>query len=246
MSRADECEPSTDLCTYCDAEATTVDHVPPRALFASPRPSLITVPACSSCNGGASLDDEYFRTVLALDETGFSHPDASAVYPAVLRGLRRPSAPGLRRSIIETLRPVERRTPAGLYAGRAAEFSVDLGRLTSVIRRTTRGLYRHHTGERLPLGCEVMAFAVSGFDDADDSTREAIVTFAQEITSSTPRQSLGRDVFVYHFTQADDNRHASAWVFVAYGARAFLAITRCGVGGMSVEEAGFATALLAG
>ncbi len=40
------------LCYLCGKPATTKDHVPPKTLFAPPRPhNLITLPCCAECNG---------------------------------------------------------------------------------------------------------------------------------------------------------------------------------------------------
>jgi len=53
-------------CIYCGRAADTSDHVPPRLLLRQPYPvPMTTVPSCRACNQGASLDEEYFRVVLA-------------------------------------------------------------------------------------------------------------------------------------------------------------------------------------
>jgi len=58
--------PSTHLCVYCGAKATTRDHVPPRLLLERPYPeNLRTVPCCLDCNRGASADEEYFLALIA-------------------------------------------------------------------------------------------------------------------------------------------------------------------------------------
>ena len=48
-------------CAYCPEPATTEDHVPPRGMFAKSMPNKPWVPACESCNGDASKDDEYMH-----------------------------------------------------------------------------------------------------------------------------------------------------------------------------------------
>lgn len=87
------------VCALCGGqrEATTVEHVPARSLFPTPRPNdLITVPACASCNNGSQPDDDYFRNSLAL----IAEPTPSAaldrIRPAVTRSFARPQEPGLR------------------------------------------------------------------------------------------------------------------------------------------------------
>ena len=79
------------VCTYCGRlNPTSVDHVPPRSLFAKPRPSnLVTVPSCEPCNIGASQDDEYFRLTIALRHD-LDDPDADAAMDAAVRSLSRP------------------------------------------------------------------------------------------------------------------------------------------------------------
>jgi hypothetical protein len=71
------------------------DHVPPKNLFGKPRPStLVTVPSCLECNRGASGDDEYFRTMVALRQD-VNDTDARFARAAVIRSLARPQARGL-------------------------------------------------------------------------------------------------------------------------------------------------------
>jgi hypothetical protein len=66
---------SLGQCVYCGRRRQlTVDHVPPRNLFARPRPTLITVPSCAPCNTGASLDDEYFYSRIVMHLGAARHP----------------------------------------------------------------------------------------------------------------------------------------------------------------------------
>lgn len=62
-----------------DDRNTTRDHVPPKGLF--PRPFIdepIIVPCCSSCNGGKSRDEEFFRLVSTLGI--HATPETEALY----------------------------------------------------------------------------------------------------------------------------------------------------------------------
>ncbi len=53
-------------CLYCGAEASTIEHVPPRSFLEKPFPrNLTTVRACSVCNQGFSKDEEYAIALLA-------------------------------------------------------------------------------------------------------------------------------------------------------------------------------------
>jgi hypothetical protein len=58
-------------CIHCGARTETRDHCPPRVLLDEPYPeNLPVVPACSSCNGGLSLDEEYFACLVECARTG--------------------------------------------------------------------------------------------------------------------------------------------------------------------------------
>ena len=73
-------------CTYCGYHGKlTVDHIPPKGLFGKPLPpNLMTVPACDKCHKSTTDDDEYFRTVIALRDDVYDHPDVQSVLPRVM------------------------------------------------------------------------------------------------------------------------------------------------------------------
>ena len=144
---------------YCGrADPDTVDHIPPKNLFAKPRPSsLVTVPSCTGCNRGASQDDEYFRLMVTLRHD-LDHVDASAAMEAAMRSLERPQGRGLLAALLATTRRVEVKTPAGLYLGHAGTYQPDFERLYRVVRRIIRGLFYRETGRRLPDGYQVNVF----------------------------------------------------------------------------------------
>lgn len=57
----------TGFCVYCGAEPGTREHVPSRILLDDPLPPNFDLPvvnACSSCNAGFSLDEEYLACFL--------------------------------------------------------------------------------------------------------------------------------------------------------------------------------------
>lgn len=56
------------ICVYCGKrEATTRDHVIPKALFLKTPVNAVTVPSCSECNRYKKRRDDYFRDMLAID-----------------------------------------------------------------------------------------------------------------------------------------------------------------------------------
>ena len=115
------------FCAYCGkTRRTTHDHVPPEAIFAPPRPNLITVPACSECHGSTtSRDDEYFRTRLAFKHDVADHPDIrNGVLAAAFRSLAKPEAAKYSRAFFRTISRGPLYTPAGIYLGQANQYTV--------------------------------------------------------------------------------------------------------------------------
>ena len=154
-------------CTYCDQPATTRDHVPPKNLFEPPRPQLITVPSCAACNKGASLDDEYFPTVVALRHD-LDSPEGDWVRASAMRSFQRPQGRGLLSSLLLGAGTTEVTSPAGLYLGRATTYPVDNERLDRVVLRTTLGLLYDETGSKLPNGYAATAYLLRARQTIND------------------------------------------------------------------------------
>jgi 5-methylcytosine-specific restriction endonuclease McrA len=88
-------------CAYCGtAPATTVDHVVPKCLFEAPLPrNMITVPACSPCNGAKSKLDTFLRDFLVSDQQAPENRVADSVRAG-------PYQRGVSRKRSERVRPV--------------------------------------------------------------------------------------------------------------------------------------------
>src|SRR5687768_6829030 len=54
------------VCVLCgEREATTKEHIPPRALFITKPPEYFSVPACKDCNHSTKLEDEYLLQAMS-------------------------------------------------------------------------------------------------------------------------------------------------------------------------------------
>lgn len=220
-------------CAYCPNPAQSPDHVPPKNLFAKPRPAeMVEVPSCNRCNHGASNDDEYFRAVLAMLEPTERHPDVQRVLPDVHRALDNPKKKGFALSFIKTILPVRRVTPAGVYAGLAPTFSFDKSRLLRVVERTTKGLLYHERGARLPPDCEVVVFFGGDIMQDLSATGNSLRRVA-EYMATRPHKTIGNDVFAYSVAFAEDltevageDNNFSVWLMRFYGVVDFLCMTR--------------------
>ncbi|HEX6533042.1 MAG TPA: hypothetical protein VF041_00510 [Gemmatimonadaceae bacterium] len=118
-------------CIYCGQLANTHDHAPPKLLMTRPYPpNMITVPSCRACNQGASLDEEYFRILLA--HVGTSPGLTSLMQPggAVDRALSR--ATKLANRIDRAL---------GVSDGGQPYIQPEVERVHRVLEKTVHGLY---------------------------------------------------------------------------------------------------------
>lgn len=195
------------MCAICGVcEATTFDHLPPRAIFPKPRPSnLVTVPACLPCNHGASKHDEQFRVYLTM-QTGQDHPQSKKLWKehsmATLRKNKK-----LHRTILKGMQPFEVRSDAGIYLGRRTGFLFPVDVYESVMERTARGFYYHHFGEILGarVRCEVRFL------------RSLDAEFL-EFSRNWPTKDVGSGAVVYRYGRAADAPLNSVWVFQFYEA----------------------------
>lgn len=222
-------EEEKSTCTYCHSVGpVTDDHVPPKALFGPQDPAapdLVTVPACNGCREGTSKDDEYMRNMLIFRANPSESSDAEAVLRKTVRGLQRPEQTAFRRAIMGSidLRPVE--TPSGVYLGRRPVYPVELPRVERVLGRTVRGLYYHHTENRLPADSVVQVWPEDAFQGLDPTGRQALKGILGPL-SSQPRHVLGDQAFVYKYAViSNDPDWGSAWLMRFYKDVLFLAIT---------------------
>jgi hypothetical protein len=214
-------------CVYCGATKNlSLDHVPPRNLFAKPRPSnLVTVPSCTLCNTAASKDDEYFRLMLSMSEDTGDHPDVQGNLPTIVRSLTKINKLGFARSLAKHVSMVELRSQAGLYLESKAAYDVDLERLDRVVGRTVRGLCYHERTTRIPDTCEVRVWSESGLRDVPRETVDRLQrTIIGPLLTVNPKV-FGKDVFSYRVQFITGNPNWSAWLLLFYKSIAFLAMT---------------------
>lgn len=186
-------------------EATTSEHVPPKAIFMQPRPSdLITVPACFACNNRSSAIEEEFAVYLAMLVSHPSEPTWLLWRKRALRTLRHNRR--LAERIKETLQSVAVRSPTGLHLGEIGAFTIPARVYRTVIEKTIRGLYYHHFGESLGRSALVRASMSRGL------TVEAI-----ENTRLLHQQEIGGEALIYRYGRAEDSPLDSVWIFQFYG-----------------------------
>lgn len=177
-------------CIYCDRLADSRDHVPPKLLFTRPYPTdLVTVPSCHRCNQGASLDEEYFRILLAHVATS---PGLTALVEpggAVDRALARSGqlADRLDRAI-------------GVSEDGRPYILPEVDRLHRVLEKTAHGLYVSRFGRNPgPARFQAVGMYPYSVDDARPASIFA-ATFTERFRAKR-WSTLQRDVFAYTFVR---------------------------------------------
>jgi hypothetical protein len=139
-------------CFLCNAEGDTREHVPSKAFFDNVPENIITVPACTNCNGSFAKDEEYFRTVVVAQCYGTS-PEARRVWAGpIIRSLWRRGYEGLRKRLVGHLITVEIWNEEKQHLANLPGVAVEGGRAARVVRKIIRGLYLSIRNEKLADG----------------------------------------------------------------------------------------------
>lgn len=218
-------------CVFCGAIGdVTDDHVPPKGIFAKPRPSdLITVPGCKECNHGWSLHDEYFRTALCLSDKTTDEPNATVGREAAMRSFQRPEARGFAKMFLSRTFPKEVYSPEGIYLGKRLAFTVDFQRIQKVVSKITRGLFYKESGRILPQNYGVSVDSNDTLEQMDARSLHELQNTIINPLLSTQERIIGDGAFRYrHAFPEDGDGFVSVWALTFYGTMPFLCI--CGPG----------------
>lgn len=185
------------LCALCGkAKATTKDHIPPKGIYPKPYDPKInfkTVPACASCNNGASTDDEWFKVLIGV-ATGEHREDTQSVIDSMARTI------GNNQSIANHLFRARRDIYAPLR-GELLEPSVavtfDYQRYSAVISRIVQGLHWIEHGTALGYGIDVRVMPAQGMD------RKLFLSM-KELMDCLPPKYLNKETFAYKFHKSDE------------------------------------------
>jgi hypothetical protein len=194
--------PRSNICVICaERPATTRDHVPPKGFFKGViGATLITVPACKLCNGGASSDDEDMRAFISM-QVGRQTPESALLWDSFARkSVRRKTS--LRNQVLSTARDISMVGKDGLTATRLA-IEVPATTIQTVFERTTRGLYFNHTGLVLDTQCKVVATPLVGQP-------------ADSLPSEFEYREIGGNACKYWFGVDADDLSSTLWLYCFY------------------------------
>jgi hypothetical protein len=152
------------------------------------------VAACSVCDNGAKLDDEYFCKVIVLSHDPTATPEGTDVTLSSLAKLRRPEKAGL----AALLRSQARRTEPFLLNGyrQVGVVDADADRLRRVVERIVRGLFAHSFGVSLPPEADIRVWAASEIAEAGiSSAAEPWMSLLGDVAL----HEIGGHAFAYRF-----------------------------------------------
>jgi hypothetical protein len=166
----------------------------------SSRHRRIKVPACRSCNGGHSEDEEYLRTVLVAMQWTPS--------PAVEQLFREKVAPSfardntrLRRSLLEAMQDVSIQTDEGTVD--TAIVKMDADRMDRVAAKMVKGLYFHLRRRRMPEGTSFRFHWLP---------KEPML----EVAMRGHLLNVDPEVFSCRYVMTESKPHASIWWLLFY------------------------------
>jgi hypothetical protein len=142
------------LCAYCGLEtAVEAEHVVARCIIPPPRPTMITVPVCGTCNDKKKNDDEHLRDMLVMDIENEGHATTGGEMKSkVIRAIGRKQSDFVKRARGKSVYE-ERRTVSGISLGYASRVHIDPERINAIFAWIVRGLLFYETGERLSADC---------------------------------------------------------------------------------------------
>ena len=206
-------------CIYCDGDADTRDHIPPKSFFPTPRPSnLITVPSCAACNSGFQKDDDYAQTVLLAREDVSDHPAVHQLIPKLLRNWERPQGKALPISIARTAREFPVYTSDGGVVGKAPAYGISSTRMHRFVERMVRGLFFNEVGYALPAAYDVGVVLFL------ERRANVLAEIGQSLAGRRVRR-IGEGAFAYCWASDPNDAKATICLFTFYDRIAFAGLT---------------------
>lgn len=210
---------------YCGREAIlTEDHIPPKALYSSVLWSqLLKIPSCLECNGGASKDDEYLRTIIGLSAKGERDEILKPVSDAAVRSLVRPEATGFRASILNGITETFVSGPEGIFRP-ALVGNVDLERFDRVVARIIKGVFFFERGFPLPAYYRVVNYSTAGLKKVPLKVGLQLKALIEGVIVGEPKH-IGGPQFVYWSHYNPDDLNQSTWILVLHRHHFFIGWT---------------------
>jgi hypothetical protein len=200
---------SQPACYLCGAtDRLTRDHVPPRNLFPTPRPTnLITVDCCETCNNRMHLSDERMRVFLSAP-AGRSQAGDQVWRDGVV-GSSFNRSPALRQRFAISSTEILALRNGVISPHLAVTIPQDEAR--AYIVRITKGLLRHFYPD---MDYSTHLFSIDHLEPSADNIGMLIARF--------PQDSRGEGVFRF-FRQVNSDPPMGIWVYFFFDRACFMA-----------------------
>lgn len=212
-------------CVICGCVGnTTNDHIPPKGLFGTPLPgNLLTVPACRSCNGGSSGDDEYFRNAIVMSTYRGDNRHGVSGSDAAVRSIKRSAR--LRQEFSRSIRLVPTVSEVGGVERWGLGFSVDSRRINRVFSRIVRGIFYEETGRILPSQWDVSVDTPESFERSEPEVKALMEKHILEPLKRVEERNFADGLFRYKFANPSPRSFACACWMVFYNKLPVICLT---------------------
>lgn len=199
-----------DRCYYCGCEATTAEHVPPRAIFPEQedslggrdyRKGLIKVPSCNTHNTEKSREDEYLLYVIVMNLP--SNELAKCQFLTKVRRSidRRPKL--LERLLLKTQEVVVHDTVNDAWHKTIA-IQPEECRLVSIFTYIAKALYFHEKTCPWLGHVSVLSEFMLSFKNIEQNERQSLMVHQlNTVLSDVPFKGENPDIFSYQFVEVE-------------------------------------------
>lgn len=210
------------LCYNCGTrEGTTKDHIIPKTLIPSPRPTnLLTVAACQECNGSFSKDEQYLRDRLAAV---IGNPDdyRQDMWDKAWQSMQQVRAKGRKIGVFRDVLQLDVAvlSPEGISD---KGIRINKARVNRVVEKIVRGLYHHLFRRRLD-GVRFYIDLLSSINP-NRKTKKIHRSLMQVLSSPTWRMNYGDHTWAACTLLEGDSR-AGMWAIGLFGGHIVFVVT---------------------
>ncbi len=202
------------ICAICGKEGVvTDDHLPPRNIFPKPQPcdiDLITVPACRSCNGGSSKDDEEFKLFISL-KSGMEEPHCKKLHTSTKSTIRHNNR--LKKHLVKDSTDFFLPNPETGQHEHVILQGYDPKPILRVSERIIRGLYFKHFGNPL-VGNAICHVWLN--DIINDKCRDVILGSIEDMKISGELVSIGANNEFTYLYSGTECAFSTVWLLGFY------------------------------
>ncbi|WOE33363.1 MULTISPECIES: hypothetical protein [unclassified Acinetobacter] len=199
---------STTTCYMCNAEATTVEHVPPKCLFPENkdlaveeksldfRKQLITVPSCDEHNGKKSKDDEYLFCLLAISIlSGFRGQQQARTKVQRILDFKK----SLKDEFNKNSQVVYVQDNESKEIVKTLALTIQRDRIESSLDSCARALYFKEFGNQFVGNIQIIPLFLSDLDPKYNGLSESFSNNTKELFSRIQAKGENSTVFTYKF-----------------------------------------------